>query len=854
MTRQDQPVRLGRSGAAARTASLSSFATLRAIALACAAALAFAATPRGAMAQSQPGAAAVPLELALPAQPLAQTLNVLSRQSGVAIGADSALLAGKTAPALRGSLTLRQALERVLAGSGLIGSFSGGTITVQPAPLQPQGLEHMPVTVKAAHVRDATTEGSRSYAASSASIMKGVALLKEIPQTVSIITRQRIEDQGLDTLEKIMETAPGIYKESNRGGISGKDSDGTYYSRGYMITSYMLDGVAVNGQFTPNDGTPTSMISGSSAIYDRAEILRGAAGLLVGAGQPGGTVNLVRKRPTEEFQQRYLASVGSWDSQHFQADISGPVNEAGTLRARLVADYDKSGRHWKYAGTASEAPLVYGIVEWSASPGTRIGLGGRYEKYREKESPRAVFQPDWGYKYSWEKEVFLDLKHDVNEKWQVNAMVAHKEYDLDFLTAVVFNEFDSNWRGDVQARQHRFKTDSLDVNLLGKFDAFGREHRLTVGFNGSDERVRPRTSGTLTLPRDQFPFDPYNYSHGIWPSLDSDLVQNLIRKTRNGPSWLDTRSYGGYGKLEAKLLDSLTAVMGARASQHRVDGSNAAGVRQTYASDEVSAVTPYAGLVYAISPQWSAYASYADIFRPQFDKWTRDGKLVDHVVGANYEVGVKGELLGGRLNAALALFRVDEKNSTMAEVKPYDELCPGNPRYPELGACVIATGHKRSQGIDAEISGELLRNWQVSAGYTYLTSKVLKSDLGAGGPIVGWRGSSGPVTPRHMLKLFSSYRFRGGVLDGLTVGGGGTLQSEQVFYSSVSTDAKWTQGGRAVWDVFARYEIDRNVSLGLNVSNAFDKQYFLYAPPSVIRNDSIYGAPREVKLSLAARF
>lgn len=795
----------------------------------------------------------------IPAGPLNAALTRFAGETGILLAGHAGLVQGRSSPGLKGRHTVQGGFAALLAGTGLEAfRQADGSYGLRPAPAADLHGDTTlaPMTVTARAERDGVTEGTGAYTSATASLMKGVTSLKDIPQTVSIITRQRMDDQNLDTLEKALEVAPGIYKDSSgRGAISGKDSDGYYYSRGYMISTYMLDGVAVEGIFAPNrDGTPTSTISGSSALYDRMEILRGAAGLLVGAGQPGGTVNLVRKRPTSGFQQRYQASAGAWNNRHFQADISGPLNEAGNLRGRLVADYTQSDRPWNYADTSSEAPMLYGILDFDITPGTRIGLGMRYEKYKENASPRLDFQTDWGYKDSEDKEVFVDLKHHFSPRWQLNATVAHRVYDLDFLTAVIFNPFASNWRADIQARQHKITTDSLDLSLLGRFDLFGREHRITLGFNGSDETMRPRTSGTLTIPQGQMAFNPYDYRHDIWPDRGSSVVQNLIGNTRNGASWLYTRSHGAYGKLEARLRNDLTAVIGARASTYRIDGSNYQGVKDQYGSDAVSAFTPYAGLIYAVSPSWSAYASYADIFRPQFDKWTRDGQRVDHVVGANYELGVKGELFGGKLNTALALFRIDEKNSTQAEAPPYDQVCPGNPRYPTLGGCVIATGHKRSQGLDAEISGEWLPGWQVSAAYTYLTSKVLKADVGAGKPIVGWRGSSGPVTPKHLFKLYSSHHFRDGMLAGLTIGGGGTFQSQQMFYSSVATQTKWTQGSRAIWDTFARYQISKQYAVSLNINNVFDKKYFLWAPSSPIINDSIYGTPRSWTLTFSARY
>jgi hypothetical protein len=274
--------------------------------------------PSAAHAQS-----AVAQSFDLPAGSLADALVALGRQAQLQVLFSPDVVAGLSAPAVSGSMTPQVALNRLLARSGLVAVQSGsGFVVRRPADASTGDATTLaPVTVTG---RDLTvTEGTGSYTAPAVTIGKNAQSLREIPQSVSVVTRQLLDDQNLTTLDDAMRTVTGITVEA--GSIGG--NHGNFYSRGYALDTIQVDGVNTPAS-TGND-----LSSGFGlAIYDHIEVLRGPSGLYQGAGDPGGTVNLVRKRAQKEFAFSGQVMTGSWDRYYTEADITGPLDSDGRRR------------------------------------------------------------------------------------------------------------------------------------------------------------------------------------------------------------------------------------------------------------------------------------------------------------------------------------------------------------------------------------------------------------------------------------------------------------------------------------------------------------------------------------------
>lgn len=232
------------------------------------------------------------------------------------------------------------------------------------------------------------------------------------------------------------------------------------------------------------------------------------------------------------------------------------------------------------------------------------------------------------------------------------------------------------------------------------------------------------------------------------------------------------------------------------------------------------------------NPQWSGYVSFAEIFEPQ-NAVDASGQILDPILGKNYEAGIKGELLDGRVNASVALFRVDQKNRAQQDL--VSACSVGD-------ICYLSSGKVRSQGVDAEISGEVAPGWQLFAGYTFNTLKFLDDTE------VSSTNFGRTVTPKHILRLWSDYRLPG-EWSAWTLGGGVNYQTGSY---TETRSVRVSQAPYAVWNARIGYKINKNWSAALNVNNLFNKTYYqtIGAPGW----GSFYGEPRNATLTVRGTF
>lgn len=776
--------------------------------------------------------AEAPVEISITAQPLAQALYALARQTRFDLMVQPALVAGKTAPAVTGRMTPRDALDRLLAGSGLAAEVEGTAVTVRPRGPAPAAEQTMaPVTVSAAPVVSATTEGSGAYTARAVTIGKGEQALKDIPQSVSVVTRQLLDEQNLTTVYDTLASTTGMtIQQSPQGGKY-------IYARGFDLTTVQYDGVPLNRGMYGR----ASNFSAGTAIYDRVEVLRGAAGLLQGAGNPGGAVNLVRKRPLADNATTVIAKAGSWDSYGLQLDASRVLNDAGTLRGRVVADYEDKHSFIDYVERRS--PTLFATLEYDLSPQTQVNLAlsseqvrglpflnglPRYSNARDLDLPRSTFLgAKWNRQDNSNRGAWLDLSHHFNDDWtlKVSGAWVKEKNDMKYAGSGLAINPATN-RGALRASTTVAENElsGIDAHITGKFDTLGRQHEVVFGVNHA--RATART--VYGVSSNYHTFD-INHFSADFPEPTDAFINSNLREARVGNS----RETGAYGTVRMQLTDPLKLIVGGRLGWSRTiwdtDTTGRSPSVSTTNQGEHAKLTPYAGLVYAIDPQWSAYASYAEIFSPQYEQ-KESGEALKPLTGANVELGVKGELLDGRVNTALALFRVDQKNRAQEDYNSSD-TCRSD-YY-----CYTDTGKVRSEGVDMEVSGKLATGWNLFSGYTFNRSRYV-ADVNSGGL------SFNTYTPKHMLRIWSTYQAEGALRD-FTFGGGVNSQS-----SSYRTVGLLTAdvSGRAVWNAMLKYQINPRWSATLNVNNVFDKRY--YSTLSSFVNANYYGDPRNVVLTL----
>ena len=777
----------------------------------------------------------------IPAQPLATALNQFARQAGLQLVFTPALAQDRQSPRIAGTQDVRQALDALLRGSGLHGQVEGGTLTVQSAATLQGTLAE--VRVEASRVDDGRTEGSGAYTATSARAATGLALSsRETPQSISVITRQRMDDQNLHTLDEALESTTGITTFQSPSG--GK----YYYSRGFQFSTFQYDGVPLErSSYAVGSG-----FTSDTSYYDRVEVLRGPAGLLQGAGSPGGTLNLVRKRPQAEKTLSVSTSVGSWNNYRASVDAGGPLNEDGSLRGR--ASFTREDRHYFYDTANSKKNVLYGVLEYDLAPATTLSAGASWEDLdalpywgglpRNTDGSavdvrRSTFTgANWNRWKNRQGTVFADLTHRVDERWtlKVAAMVLKESNDM--LYSFGRGAVNPATGAGMMSRAYLYDFEStnkgIDVHLDGKFAAAGRQHDVVIGANASRLTTDDLAAGLLNLGGMNI-YDPV--------SPRQPTTAELMNTSYTAYSQRTVKQTGVYGVTRLKLADPLTLVLGTRVSNYRYEFDSRrhlSGLQSNTRMEAKNEVTPYGGVIYELNGQWSAYASYADVFEPQ-SALNVSGGLLKPIKGSNYEVGLKGEHFGGKLNTALALFRIDQVHRAQVDYQS-DMSCDG-------WYCSVASGKVRSQGIDAEISGEVARGLQIFAGYTY-TDNTYRSNP-EDPTQVGQTFNS--YTPRHLLRVAADYRLPA-EFNAWSVGGGVSIQSENhhTNYGGTGGVARISQPGYALWNARIGYRIDKRWTVALNINNLLDKRYYntigwLYA-------DSHFGEPRNAVLTLRGTF
>ncbi|NWD70005.1 TonB-dependent siderophore receptor [Pseudomonas gingeri] len=768
-------------------------------------------------------------EFNISAQPLGTALQELGRQGNIQILYNPERVQGLRGAPVKGVFTPGQAASELLKNTGVDYNLQGDTLTLSDtAAAKGSGLT-LAATNVSGQALGSNTDGTGSYTTGAVTIGKTAQTLRETPQSVTVVTRQQMDDKNLTSLDQVMDQATGITLSSRNFG------DNQYNSRGFELgaDAYMIDGVPGLSY------SPTGWITPDTAVFDRVEILRGAAGLLVGNGNPGGAVNLVRKRPSADPHYSITTRIGSNDFYRTDLDATGRLNDSGSVRGRMVVAYED--RHYFYDSASSRKPVFYGIVEADLNDDNTLSVGlrnqtsvtngysifglPRYSNGQALGISRATsLTQNWNRHENQQTEVFAELEHRFNEDWKSKTSVTHSQGSFDQQAALPRGSINpvtgaGSTLVDALFRQDSVVSNGLDTNLTGNFNAFGLEHSVMIGANWSDQRLRSKeTDIDLDTPIDVF--DP-----------DHNAVAEPLRTGWDQITDDETRRYGVYGNTRLHLTQDLSLVLGGRLSWYEYQTKNAY-TAEKQSNSQNGQFTPFAGLIYDFNDKWSWYASYADIFLPQSEYRTVSGSLLDPAIGTNYETGVKGELYDGRLNVSAAVFYIKQKNVAVTDPNAGNTLCPLS-----FGqSCYIGGTVQRSKGYELEASGEVLPGWQVAGGYTFNVT-----DSSTGGP-------TDYQTPKHLLRASTTYNLQGD-WNRLTVGGGVSAQSG---YSTTVYGPTVSNGGRAVWDALASYKINKNWKVGLDVKNVFDKVY--YKSVGELGRGNFYGDPRTYMLTIRTDF
>ncbi|WP_372393724.1 TonB-dependent siderophore receptor [Xanthomonas sp. NCPPB 3582] len=636
----------------------------------------------------------------------------------------------------------------------------------------------------------------------------------ETPQSVSTISRQQMDDFALNNANDVLALAAGVNVER-------VETDRTYYTaRGFDILNFQVDGLGLPFTNGLADGDV------DTAIYQRIDVLRGANGLLSSTGNPSATVNFVRKRPTDALAGAVTLSGGSWSNYRVDADVSGPLNQSGSVRGRAVGAWQEGDSYLdRYS---IDKKVFYGVLEADLTDSTLLTVGASYQDnapqggmwgalplyYSDGTQARydrsTSTSTDWSHWGSTDKRVFLELQQALGGDWSLKGSLNYRRFDTEGDLFYVYGQPDRQTGLGLFAYPSYYESSEsqkfADVYVSGTFALGGRRHDLVAGVNWG------------TLDTEQLSL----YGRGIGNALPrlEDWTGSYPKPPfdagTDGAAFDMTRRTA-YVTARWSLGDRLKVITGVNQTQVESNGTNY-GLQHRYDSNQT---LPFVGAVYAFDPNYALYASYAEIFNPQTEL-DRNLNVLDPITGNNAELGIKGQWLDGRINAAFALFRAKQDNTAEGD---------GN-----VGALLVYRGiDATSTGYEAEVAGQLGDSWQLSASYTQLS---LQGDNGE---------NVRTYVPRRMAKLATTYRVPG--LEQLKLGANVRWQ-EAITRVQDSGPGIIRQPSYALVGVMANYEITPQFSATLNINNLTDRTYI----NSLYWDQGYAGPGRNWWLSLNYRF
>lgn len=633
--------------------------------------------------------------------------------------------------------------------------------------------------------------------------------LLDVPQSVTVVTREQLDDQALRSLGELLRYVPGTtvgQGEGNRDQIT---------LRGQNTTAdFFLDGVRDDTQYY-------------RGLYnlERVEVLKGPYALIFGRGGGGGIINRVQKTP--QAGGAFMAgrasanSFGAWD---ISTDVNAPLG--GMAAVRVNAVYEALDNHREYFDGERYAVNPYVAVDFGT--GWRAGLSYEYvndDRVVDRGVPSLAGAPLTGY-----REQFFGVP-GVN-RTTLEANIAKLRIDgaparnVEVSTTVLYGDYDKVYTnvfangpataqdGTVPLAGYTDPTTRRNLlvqsNLVWDVAAGGLNHRVLFGLEYGDQDSANRRRNAVLTHTDLDLTDPV-FPSVSFPALNRDTVSNV-------------ESVSAYVQDQISIGDRFDIVAGLRYDRFDITGFDrqADPDRPFARADEK--VSPRLGLIYKPQPNVSIYGSYSQSFLPrsgdQFLALSPTEQNLEPESFTNHEVGAKWDIRPD-LNVTAALFQLDRTNATTPD--------PLNP------TAAINVGETRTRGLEVAVTGRILPNWQISGGYARQEARLRGNDA-----------VRLAQTPKNQFSLWNRYD----VSPRLGFGLGVIHQSSQ--YAAIRTSAATTRlPAFTRVDAAAFYRVCDDIELQLNVENLFDTTYF---PDAHNNNNISTGAPLNARLTLSTRF
>lgn len=724
----------------------------------------------------------------IPAQPLEQALIDFGQQADFQVSFDPALAEGLTSTPVSGRFTPDVALRQILSGLPVTASFSGAnTVTLSRVASESSAMMLGPVVVEG-EGQTATSPVDGYVATRSGSASKIDTPIIETPRSVSVVTADAISDRKTMTVEDSLRYTPGVQ-------VNGYGNDPRFDQikvRGFAVTETadFRDGLR-----QPSTGW-LSLFHTEPYTLEQIDVVKGPNSVLFGQSSPGGMVNRVTKRPTEEARGEVEVQLGTEEHRAGQFDVSGPVTEDKELLYRMVGVVRDSES--ELMGVNNDVQLIAPSVTWNPTEKLTLTFLGEAQHYETAGSSRPFQLSSGELTHFWSgDEDFDGLKQTqyiagYEGRYEINEVFALRQ-NLRYGMAETDNQY---LIGSLNSDGHTLSRTSyglyeemsnfvVDTAGEARFTTGPVRHTVMVGvdYSKSDADVL--------------------YTYGTAPSIDMnnpDYHQDIERPgtvltdqtidayqlgfyANDQIEWGRWRFNGGlrYDRAEEETANNLTGGV--------TDGEN-------------TATTGSAGLLYLFDSGFAPYASYATSFTPDFGT-DANGEGFEPTEGEQVEIGLKYQPPGRD-----SIYTVSLYNLVQTNVKTQDPANPVNQ---------IQTGEQRSRGLELEAAMKLNDNIDLVAGYTYTDAEITKNNDGTEGNV--------PVgVAEHMASVWGNYSFTSGQLDGLELGAGARYLGE-TYDDSANTNKN---DAVTMFDARVSYSLDGlapGASIGVNATNLTDEEH-----------------------------
>ena len=705
-------------------------------------------------------------------------------------------------------------MRRTLVSICVLQAFSASSWAEQPAADKPS-LELQATEVVGTPDFETALGPVDGYRASrSASATRTDTSIHETPQSISVVSKDVVEDISATRLQDALDYAGGVGRANNFGG----QGLTTFTVRGFTTGEFYRNGFPINRGY-PNMPDANTI--------ERLEVLRGPATMLYGRGDPGGTFNVISKQPLAVPTVTLGSQLDDQGMKRGTLDASGPLDEEGRLAYRLNVVGEGGDTFRDHV--EGERYGVTPVISWQATDDTKVIFEGdfmrnnhpldrgvtRYPNQIGTASRDTFFgEKDVGKLHNDNNMAQLRFEHVLSDNWTLGGGFQWLDGTLKG-NAIEANGVAPDGRTlgrNFNYRKLEWTDKDTQLNLTGHFTAGGFDHTLLIGIEYEDydyKSIIQRSSGEVS----DYPIDIFNPVYG-------QPRPALTRTPTNDKENLKT--YATFLQDQVVLTERLKLLAGARFERFDHDYETFVQDGKSWEASD-NAVTPRVGVTYDLTDTVAIYADAARSFKPNTGA-SRQGGGFDPEKGKSYELGIKWEALDDQLSVDAAIYQIEKSNVLTTD--------------PVVSTFSVAAGEVRSRGFDLNVAGNLTPQWRVIGGYAYVNAEVTKDNVIQSGTRLA-------NIPKNSFSLLNVYEFQDGALKGLGLGTGLKYVDERAGQTANTT---FSMGSYTVVDLLSYYKVNDQIRLNLDVKNLTDEDYEegsfgnVYAYP---------GAPRTVQVGIS---